>query len=214
MKCLCRGLIAVAICFVGLGQPAAAGPLDDLLVPWSISSPYFAVGVSTVHHTGYFANGANAMKWVPGAKAYIGTQFTPAFSGEITYFHFGESPIRFSSLHEKSDAATISLLAHYRFSKHSAWHAAIFGRQIASILDRASLFAKGGAAYKWIRQESPGAGVISENGATFHIGFGMELNLPNGFFLRGEYDYVGKIDTDTVINVQHTPISVSIGKRL
>ena len=82
-----------------------------------------------------------------------------------------------------------------------------------ALFEDTSIHARAGAAFKWIRQTYPGAAPIDDRGPTYIIGFGLQRDFGDRAFARIEYEYIGKIGAGPAVDVQHTPISVSLGVR-
>jgi opacity protein-like surface antigen len=186
-----------------------ADPLDRFLEPWTMSSPYAGVGLTQTHHTGYALGVTSSTEeWTIGGKVYAGFRFSEAFSGEIAYHRLGE--VEADGVFNRrsvvdSQALAASLLLKFPLSD-IPWIGPV-------LLADTSFHLKGGAAVKWIRQTFPGAAPIRHRGPTYLIGFGVERNFGERAFARFEYEYIGKIGAGPTIDVQHTPISVSVGMR-
>ena len=172
---------------------------------------YIGAGASVVHHTGYVpGTSLSAEEWVQGGKAFAGVDITPIFSTEVGYYALGEALIRRTAFEERSHAAAISVLINHRFADNPL--GTNLGARLAKPLSGTTVFARGGAAYKWISQDTA-TGSLSEDGWTYLIGFGLEQEIHHGFSLRLEYEYIAKIGTGTIVNIQHTPVSINLLKR-
>src|SRR2546425_575107 len=77
-------------------------------------------------------------------------------------------------------------------------------------------FFRAGGVYKHITDTNPFIGptpVEVESGVGLLLGAGVEVEFTKTWFGRIEYEYLSKIGTLRAINVQHTPISASIGAK-
>lgn len=201
--------IAPVLALISCTNGASADTLDRLLQPWTLSEPYVGAGFSYVHHTGYALGGwSSTEQWKRTPKAFAGFRFSEAFSGEIAYHAMGSASadgpggLR-STL--RSQAVAISLIAKQPLSDLS-WTA-------GTLLENARLFARAGAAYRWTSQTYPGLAPLRDNGPAFLLGFGLEQDLGEYAFLRVEYEYIGRSGMDGTVDVQNTPVSVSLGVR-
>ena len=212
MGYLYRVIVATFVC---ISYPAAADTLEDLFSPWELSMPYFGGGISITHHTGYVPiPPGGAQSWKPGAKAYLGMQFSPVFSGEAAYYYLGDATLKGIAASEESHAVAVSLSVGRTFSTDNPSHAypALLD-PIIRLFDETRIFVTSGIAHKWIDQSGAAGARASEKGFTFLVGVGVQRELPNNSFIRLELEHIGKIGTSTAINVQHTPITLSLGMR-
>lgn len=192
------------------GQPAAAAEVRDFLSidqsDWTILlRPYVGGGGSYIHHTGYDRDTPfYAEQWEVGGKAFAGLAVTPALNIEVAYHFLNKTPLRPDVLPgtEESYAVAGSLML---FTKRFAlpWEGG-FHRW----------FVRGGAAYKHITDDNVlNPGRQTEGGMGAVAGGGVEIEFNRYLFGRVEYEYLSKIGTERAINVQHTPISASLGIR-
>jgi hypothetical protein len=202
--------LMLPLAVVLLGQPVRAAELRDFFSidqsDWTIlMRPYVGAGASYIHHTGYDPDTIlSAEQWEIGGKAFAGLAVTPALNAEIAYHFLNKTPLRpvIFPGEEKSYAVAGSLML---FTKR-------FRTPLEAVVHR--WFIRGGGAYKHITDDSvlnPGRQV--EDGAAFLVGAGVEVEFGNSWFGRLEYEYISKVGTDRAINVQHTPISASLGVR-
>jgi opacity protein-like surface antigen len=207
-----RAVIAYLLAF-GWGGHAQAIDLETFFHrPDSAPQfrPYAGAGISRVHHTGYDpdrfigATQVSLEQWEVGAKAFAGAQILAWASVEVAYHYLNSSPFigpggRPGSApgREKSHAVAFSFLAHTK--------------PLFTVVFPFKLFGRVGGAYKWITDNN-GTGLIQrEDGFAFLIGGGGEFELGPHWFARIEYEYLSKIGTSRAVNVQHTPISFSVG---
>jgi hypothetical protein len=200
----------VPLAAVLLGQPASAAEVRDFLSidqsDWTIlMRPYVGVGGSYIHHTGYDKDTVlSAEQWEVGGKAFGGFMVTPALNLEFAYHYLNKTPLKpeiFAGTEESYAVAGSVMLFTKRF--RLPWEGA-FHRW----------FVRGGAAYKHITDDNIlNPGRQTEDGVAAVVGAGVEVEFTNSLFGRVEYEYISKIGTNRAINVQHTPISASLGIR-
>lgn len=164
--------------------------------------PYGGAGITYVHHTGWDRDIINEYleQWEPGGKLFAGIQYAQRAAVEVTYHYLNSAPLWINRIQvgqETSDAVTASLL--------------LFTPPILSDWHPVRLFARTGAAYKWITDDNWSGLVQREHGLGFVVGGGAEITIGNHWFARVEYEYLSKINTSAAVNVQHTPLSISIG---
>ncbi|HHZ08541.1 MAG TPA: outer membrane beta-barrel protein [Rhizobiales bacterium] len=211
MARLWTSAVLLAVVLPACTADARADMLDRLLGPWTLSEPYAGAGFSHVHHTGYASGGLSSTEqWKEAAKAFAGFRFSEAFSGEIAYHALGsvaaDGPGSANALSTlRSQAVAVSLIAKQPLSD-LPWTAGTF-------LEDARLYARAGAAFRWTRQTYPGAAPLRDSGPAFVLGFGFEQDFGDRAFLRAEYEYIGKSGLDRTVDVQNTPVSVSLGIR-
>lgn len=195
-----------------LGQRVAEAQIPDFLPldksDWSIlMRPYVGIGGATIHHTGYDPDTPlSAEEWEFGGKAFGGFMVMPALNIEVTYYYLNEAPLKSETVDatEKSHAVAGTLMLfskRFRLPWKGGFH---------------RWFARGGAAYKHITEHNtlnPGPVRETEDGVAAVIGGGIEIEFNNYLFGRVEYEYLSKVGTNRAINVQHTPISTSLGIR-
>jgi len=165
--------------------------------------PYVGAGVSYVHHTGYDRDrDANLEQWEPGGKLYAGIWYAKRAAAEVTYHYLNSSPLRTRNVEvgeETSNAVAASLL--------------LFTPPLLSDWYPVRLFSRAGGTYKWITDDNWSGLVQNEHGLGFIIGGGAEITIGKFWFARIEYEYLSKINTSAAVNVQHTPISITVGFR-
>jgi len=195
-----------------LGQPASTAEVRDFLSidqsDWTILlRPYVGVGGSYIHHTGYDRDTTfSAEQWEIGGKAFGGFAVTPALNVEVAYHYLNKTSLKpeiFAGTEESYAIAGSAMLFTKRFNWPWDW-----------LTHR--WFVRGGAVYKHITDDNvlnPGPSRQVEDGVGVVIGAGVELEFTNSLFARIEYEYISKIHTNQVINVQHTPVSASLGLR-
>jgi opacity protein-like surface antigen len=204
--------LTVPLAMVLLGQPASAAEVSDFLSidqsDWTIlMRPYVGVGGSYIHHTGYDRDTTfSAEQWEIGGKAFAGFAVTPALNVEVAYHYLNKTPLKpeLFGATEQSYAVAGSLMLftkRFRLPWEGGFH---------------RWFVRGGAAYKHITEDNilnPGPSRQVEDGVAAVIGGGVEIEFTNSLFGRVEYEYISKVGTERAINVQHTPISASLGLR-
>ena len=209
MACPGKRIAPLAVAFLACTAAARADVLDRLLQPWTLSDPYFGAGLSFVHHAGYApGRWSSTEQWKRTPKVFAGFRFSEAFSGEIAYHAMGSVNADGPGLAQstlQSQAVAVSLIAKQPLSD-LPWTA-------GTLLEGARLFARAGAAYRWTSQTYPGAAPLRDSGPAFLLGFGFEQDIGEYAFLRAEYEYIGKSGLDGTVNVQNTPVSVSLGFR-
>lgn len=199
-------LLATASFLVAAPTLASAGAFDRLLSPWSLSSPYIGGGYVLTHHTGYTPTPPGEVKnWNFGGKAFAGLRLNGMFSTELTYMHLGRSTLETPDGKESAYAVVLSVIASQPLSELPWLDAPVF--------QNVGFFVKAGPAFRRVKQRIAGAPDISDQRLTYAIGAGLQYDFAEGLFLRGEYEYLGKLRSDRIINVQHTPLSVSVGFR-
>ena len=203
MRHIMRALI---VCACLAPAEAGAGALDRLLSPWSLSSPYVGIGYALTHHTGYAPVAPGEVEaWTFGGKAFAGLRLNAMLSAELTYIHFGNARLKTPEGKENGHAVALSLVASQPLSELRWFSAPGF--------QNVSFFVKAGPAFRRVNQKMTGRPDVSDQGLTYAIGAGLQYDFAEGLFLRGEYEYFGKLRSDTTINAQHTPLSISIGFR-
>jgi opacity protein-like surface antigen len=204
--------IIAAVLMIAGGSRAMAIDLDVFHPPdFTLQfRPYGGIGVSRVHHTGYDPGRTVSLeRWEIGGKAYAGAQIMRWAAVEAAYHYlnsspfFGRSPSGTSVIivpgHERSQAVAVSFLA--------------FTKPLFTFWFPFKLYGRLGGAYKDISHDN-GAGLVQrEDGFAFLIGGGGEFEIGRHWFARIEYEYLSKIGTSRVVNVQHTPISFSLGAK-
>jgi opacity protein-like surface antigen len=214
MRAVCA--IVSLMVAVGLGGRAQAIDLETFFHPPDFTlqfSPYAGVGVGKIHHTGYDPDriiGGSRIhleQWEWGGKALAGAQILKWASVETAFHYLNSSPFigppgnRPGSVpgRETSQAIAFSFLA--------------FTKPLFPPWIPLKLFGRLGGAYKWISDDN-GLGVIQrESGFAFLIGGGAEVEFGPHWFARFEYEYLSKIGTSRAVNVQHTPLTLSVGAR-
>ena len=200
----------VPLAAVLVGQPASAAEMRDFFSidqsDWTIlMRPYVGVGGSYIHHTGYDKDTPlSAEQWEIGGKAFAGFMVTPALNLEVAYHYLNKTPLlpkTFAGTEQSYAVAGSVMLFTKRF--RLPWEGA-FHRW----------FVRGGAAYKHITDDNIlNPGRQTEDGVAAVVGGGVEVEFNNYLFGRVEYEYISKVGTTRAINVQHTPISASLGVR-
>jgi hypothetical protein len=200
----------VSFAAVLLGQPASAAEMRDFFSidqsDWTILlRPYVGAGGSYIHHTGYDRDTPlSAEQWEIGAKAFGGFMVTPALNVEVAYHYLNKTPLKpelFGATEQSYAVAGSVMLFTKRFQLPWFTH---------------RWFVRGGAAYKHITEDNilnPGPVRQVEDGLAAVVGGGVEIEFTNSLFGRVEYEYISKVGTKNAINVQHTPISASLGIR-
>ena len=200
--------LILAVAMVLLGQPASAAEMRDFFSidqsDWRILlRPYVGVGGSYIHHTGYDRDTVlSAEQWEIGGKAFGGLEITPALNAEVAYHYLNKTPLKpelFGATEQSYAVAGTLMLFTKRFQLPWFTH---------------RWFVRGGAAYKHITEDNilnPGPIRQVEDGVAAVVGGGVEIEFTNSLFGRVEYEYISKVGTKNAINVQHTPISASLG---
>jgi opacity protein-like surface antigen len=169
---------------------------------------YIGAGANIVHHTGYVPGTKSSdEKWVAGGKAFGGVNVFQWAKVEVAYFYLSKSrfmvtPFTTTSS-EQSNAAAATVIV-----------CCVWVHQWVNSPFKTGLFGRVGGAYKWINYRSPVA-TFDEGGVSYVLGFGAEIDVTSWAFLRFEYEYISKIisGTKNAVDVQHTPISASLGMR-
>jgi hypothetical protein len=206
-----RFILLWAALLLALPAPAAAEMRDFFSIDqsdWTIlMRPYVGGGGSYIHHTGYDPNTfLSAEQWEIGGKAFAGFMVTPALNVEVAYHFLNKTPLKpeIVAATEESYAIAGSVMLftkRFRLPWEGGFH---------------RWFVRGGAAYKHITEDNilnPGPVRETEDGVAAVVGAGVEIEFNNFLFGRVEYEYISKVGTDKAINVQHTPISASLGIR-
>ena len=189
---------------IACSQPAAAFDLgfSDVLPSASFAlNPYFGAGLSKTHHTGYDRDRPVSLEqWEFSGKLLAGAFYAKRAAIEIAYYRLGTSPFFGGPGKETSNAVAASVL----------W----FTPMLVPNWFPMRLYIRGGAGYKWI-SDNNGAGLIQrEDGIAYLIGGGLDVPITNAWAARIEYEYMSKIGTRQAVNVQHTPISLTVYYRL
>jgi opacity protein-like surface antigen len=208
-----RALLSVV--FVAFGYQAALafdsrGPLDwrNLLAKELPHTFYAGAGGGFVHHTGYVPTTRLATeRWVAGGKAFAGILWTDQIRFETGYYYLGRSQFFDGSpvfATEQSHAVTAASLIYTPELTRWGVPTALPTR----------MFARIGGAYKWINHQS-GFGTFDEGGLSYLVGGGLEVDLSQRVFFRFEYEYISKIVSGTTraVDVQHTPLTLTLGGR-
>jgi opacity protein-like surface antigen len=169
---------------------------------------YIGGGGNIVHHTGYVPDTkSNSEKWVLGGKAFAGVKVFEWAKVEVAYFYLSQSsfivnPFTTNSA-ERSHAAAATVIV-----------CCVWLHQWVNSPFPTGVFGRVGGAYKWINYRSPIA-TFDEGGVSYVLGFGAEVDVTSWAFFRVEYEYISKVigGTKNVVDVQHTPISASLGLR-
>jgi opacity protein-like surface antigen len=210
-----RILFVISAAVIGCAGPTAAESI--FAVPEVLPSttfqlrPYVGAGASWTHHTGYERDrpAVHLEQWEPSGKAFAGVWYAKRAAVEAAYHFLNSSPFRSVAGgrmpgKETSDAVAVSLLM---------FTPPLFANWLSSNEYVLRLYARGGGAYKWISDDN-GAGLIQrESGLSYLIGGGAQLEIGQSWFARIEYEYISKVGTERAVDVQHTPISISIGYR-
>ncbi len=191
-----------------VGQPALADDYWYGQPDWRLTlRPYVGVGGSYVHHTGHdLDTPLKAEQWEIGGKAFGGIEITRQLNAEVAFHYLNETQLvpTFAPWKESSYAVTGSLLL---FTPPFFWPSEAFPYR---------WFFRAGGVYKHITDTNPFIGttpVEVEDGFGLLLGAGVEVEFTKTWFGRIEYEYLSKIGTLRAINVQHTPISASIGAK-
>jgi outer membrane protein W len=191
-----------------VSQPALADDYWYGQPDWRLTlRPYVGVGGSYVHHTGHdLDTPLKAEQWEIGGKAFGGIEITRQLNAEVTFHYLNETQLvpTFAPWKESSYAVAGSLLL---FTPPFFWPSEAFPYR---------WFFRAGGVYKHITDTNPFIGatpVEVEDGFGLLLGAGVEVEFTKTWFGRIEYEYLSKIGTLRAINVQHTPISASIGAK-
>jgi outer membrane protein W len=191
-----------------VSQPALADDYWYGQPDWRLTlRPYVGVGGSYVHHTGHdLDTPLKAEQWEIGGKAFGGIEITRQLNAEVAFHYLNETQLvpTFAPWKESSYAVAGSLLL---FTPPFFWPSEAFPYR---------WFFRAGGVYKHITDRNPFIGttpVEVEDGFGLLLGAGVEVEFTKTWFGRIEYEYLSKIGTLRAINVQHTPISASIGAK-
>lgn len=208
-----RSLIAVVLLICGCQLAVAADEarwldLRSLTLKEIPQNFYAGLGAGLAHHTGYVPNTRfHAESWVGDGKAFAGFLLTDQVRLESAYHYLGRTTFPDGGAYKASEqthalAASALLLS----PTLPRW-------AVPSALS-ARLFARFGGAYKWIEHNSA-LGRFDEGGISYVAGGGIEIDLTKQLFFRFEYEYLSKIASGTAraVNVQHTPLTLSLGGR-
>jgi hypothetical protein len=188
-------------------QSATALELLDIIGPFMSQPYYVGGGAGVVHHTGYVPDTViQAEKWEPGGKVVAGWRPLDRVAVEASVHHFGKTSFdeRAAVLSIEQSYGIMGALLLYTPTLPAEFH---LPRPLR-------LFGRFGGAVKFIDHDSA-FGRFNESGVSYVIGFGLESEIARSVFFRLEYEYVSKIISDTgrAIDVQHTPITASLGVR-
>jgi outer membrane immunogenic protein len=170
--------------------------------------PYIGAGASYVHHTGRDGDHPiSTEKYEPGGKVFAGAFLNDWIAVETAYNYLGRapatrlSPVGLVPTHETSSSIGASALA---FSDPLfPWWDGL--RSVAEL----RLFSRAGLAYK-MTEERGGGFSRSDSGPVLNVGSGLQVDFQQAF-LRVEYEYLSRVETHRVIDIRHTPLSLSAG---
>jgi hypothetical protein len=232
--------LAIAICVAAASpadaQGAGAGTAERAASPF-----YAGVGVSSVHHTGYlpdssavapppgFGGGYNVEAYALGGKVFGGYQINPLFRVEAAFHDLGRAS--FGSVVSRQGALLriVNTEESFALAGSVIYVTPELSRWVPP-LGNTNLLFRVGLAYKDIHQTS-GPAKFSEGALAAVVGVSIEHRITPTWFGRLEYEHIGTaltgpsetvpelrglihVDlggTRNVVNVMHTPLSVSIG---
>lgn len=207
-----RALVALAVTAAGqtLLPALAHAQFYPVFSPTPALQYYVGLGVAAVHHTGYVPNTRNnAEDYVFGGSVFGGYRLNQWAQVEAAYHSLGTSEFseNFAILStQRSHAFVGSFVA--QTMPLSQWPISI------PTLLPTRLFARAGLAYRHVTHTAV-VGTFNASGIAGVIGGGAEIDLTQHLFARVEYQYLSKsFNTPTrAINVQHTPLTLSVGGR-
>jgi hypothetical protein len=200
--------LVLCVLVAGLvSQPALADDYWYGQPDWRLTlRPYIGAGPSYVHHTGHdLDTPLKAEKWEIGGKAFGGIEITRQLSAEVAFHYLNETqllPVLPSSTWTESSYAVAGSLLLY--TPPFFWPSPALPYR---------WFLRAGGVYKHITDTNSfiGGPAQVESGFGLLLGAGLEVEFTKVWFGRIEYEYLAKIGTIRAINVQHTPISASVG---
>jgi hypothetical protein len=206
-----RSLVVAASAAFLLGTPQLMAADVDVRSTTTAVHPYhhyLGLGASHVHHVGYVppAMVFTVEEWEFGGKAFGGVNVFQWLKLEAAYFYLGQA--RFL------EAPAVPATEASHAVAATAIICCLQLHELVNIPWPLRFYNRVGGAYKWIQHRSA-LGVFDEGGVSYVLGFGWEADITRSLFVRFEYEYISKIisRTNRAVDVQHTPLTLSVGAR-